>query len=514
MLRRYDTLIIDEAHERSLNIDFLLGLPQAAAAAPAGPQAHHHLGHHRPAALRRALRTARRSSRCPGRTLPGRGPVPAARRGPGPDAEVRPRSRDQIRRSATPSPSCAASRPGDMLVFLSGEREIRDTADALDAPCSCPTPRSCRSTPGCRPPSSTGSSPRHRGRRIVLATNVAETSLTVPGIRYVVDPGTARISRYSQRTKVQRLPIEPISQASANQRAGRCGRTVRRHLHPALLARRTSTSRPEFTDPEILRTNLASVILQMAALGLGDVADFPSSTRRTPAQIADGVALLNELGALAAGRARPTGRPARPDRRARPADSAQLPLDPRLGRMIVEADRQRLRARGAGDRRRAVHPGPAGAPGRARSRPPTSSTPGSPTRRRTSSAYLNLWATCASSRSSCPPASSGGCAGPSTCTTCGSGSGRTCVGQLRQIVTRRWASRIGDQPADPDRRSTAACWPGCCPTSGLQGRRAPRLPRAPAARGSRSSRARRCPEAAALGDGGRAGRDHPAVGAG
>jgi ATP-dependent helicase HrpA len=167
----------------------------------------------------------------------------------------------------------------------------------------------------------------HTGRRVVLATNVAETSLTVPGIKYVVDPGTARISRYSHRTKVQRLPIEPISQASANQRKGRCGRTsdgicIRLYSEEDFLAR------PEYTDPEVLRTNLASVILQMTAIELGDIAAFPFLDPPDRRNIADGVALLNELGALSDGRLTPMGR-----------RLAQLPVDPRLARMIIDADR-------------------------------------------------------------------------------------------------------------------------------------------------------------------------------
>ena len=152
----------------------------------------------------------------------------------------------------------------------------------------------------------------HRGRRVVLATNVAETSLTVPGIKYVVDPGTARISRYSYRTKVQRLPIEPISQASANQRKGRCGRTSD-GICIRLYSEEDFSSRPEFTDPEILRTNLASVILRMAALDLGEMADFPFVDPPEKRNVADGVRLLEELGAFApvpAGRGTaPAGRP-------------------------------------------------------------------------------------------------------------------------------------------------------------------------------------------------------------
>ena len=169
----------------------------------------------------------------------------------------------------------------------------------------------------------------HRGRRVVLSTNVAETSITVPGVRYVVDAGVARISRYSRRLKVQRLPIEPVSQASANQRAGRCGRVA-----PGICIRLYTEGdygeRPEFTEPEILRTNLASVILQMTAIGLGDVDRFPFVEPPDAASIRDGYQLLDELGAFeAGGRLSKTGR-----------ELARLPVDPRLGRMVIEAERE------------------------------------------------------------------------------------------------------------------------------------------------------------------------------
>ena len=222
--------------------------------------------------------------------------------------------------------------PGDLLVFLSGERDIRDTADALarlDLVGVELLPLYARLS----------AAEQHRvfaphpGRRIVLATNVAETSLTVPGIVGVIDPGTARISRYNRRTKVQRLPIEPISQASAAQRAGRCGR-VAPGTCIRLYSEEDFDARPEFTEPEILRTNLASVILQMAALGLGDIAAFPFVEAPDARSIKDGILLLEELGALDRGRTSdqvrltPLGR-----------KLARIPADPRLARMVLEADR-------------------------------------------------------------------------------------------------------------------------------------------------------------------------------
>ncbi len=220
--------------------------------------------------------------------------------------------------------------PGDILVFLSGEQEIRDTADALKG----------RANTDVLPLySRLSSAEQHRvfevpanrtmaSRRVVLATNVAETSLTVPGIRYVIDPGTARISRYSLRTKVQRLPIEAISQASANQRKGRCGR-VADGICIRLYSEEDFESRPEFTDPEIQRTNLASVILQMAAARLGDVRKFPFVDPPDPRAITDGVKLLEELNAVKNDRLTETGR-----------QMARLPVDPRIARMIIESGTQ------------------------------------------------------------------------------------------------------------------------------------------------------------------------------
>jgi ATP-dependent helicase HrpA len=235
--------------------------------------------------------------------------------------------RDQITAICDAVDELSAEGPGDILVFLSGEREIRDTADAL-------TRRQLRFTEILPLYARLSTAEQHQvfaphtGRRIVLATNVAETSLTVPGIKYVIDPGTARISRYSQRLKVQRLPIEEVSQASANQRAGRCGRTSD-GICIRLYSQEEFDRRPEFTDPEILRTNLASVILQMIALRLGEMDEFPFIDPPDNRTIRDGYDLLHELSALSdEGKLTGIGR-----------RLARLPVDPRLGRMILEGER-------------------------------------------------------------------------------------------------------------------------------------------------------------------------------
>ena len=341
-LLRYDTLILDEAHERSLNIDFLLGylrelLPRrpdlkvivtSATIEPERFATHFGGAEHGS------------SGGCPIVEVSGRTYPVDIRYRPlevvaasndddddpdDPDREiVRTEMRDQTEAIVDAIGELEKEPPGDVLVFLSGEREIRDTAEVLKAlkhtevlPLYARLPTAEQQkvfTP-------------HTGRRVVLATNVAETSLTVPGIRYVVDPGTARISRYSRRTKVQRLPIEPISRASAAQRAGRSGRVA-----PGVCIRLYSeddfASRPRFTDPEILRTNLAAVILQMAALQLGDIENFPFLDPPEKRSIRDGVLLLQELGAFDKdGAITELGR-----------RLARLPVDPRLGRMILQAD--------------------------------------------------------------------------------------------------------------------------------------------------------------------------------
>ncbi len=313
LLRRYDTLIVDEAHERSLNIDFILGYLRRLL--PRRPD------------LKVVITSATIDVERFSQAFSGAPIVEVSGRTYPVELRYRPvaEESDQVEAIGDAVDELSAEGPGDILVFLSGEREIRDSADALAR----------RVRPGTEilplfARLSTVEQHRvfapHPGRRIVLATNVAETSLTVPGIRYVVDPGTARISRYSHRLKVQRLPIEPVSQASANQRAGRCGR-VADGICVRLYDEKDFLDRPEFTDPEILRTNLASVILQMAALGLGDVAEFPFLDPPDRRSIRDGVDLLVELGALEGDRLTPLGR-----------QLAQLPIDPRLGRMVLAAD--------------------------------------------------------------------------------------------------------------------------------------------------------------------------------
>jgi len=334
MLLRYDTLIIDEAHERSLNIDFILGylkqlLPRRPdlkviiTSATIDPERFsRHFG--------RADGNSGQIVGAPVVEVSGRTyPVEVRYRPLVDPDEPEAESRDQIQGIVDAVGELRGEGPGDMLVFLSGEREIRDTADALSEVSGIEVlPLYARLSAAeqyrvFQP---------HSGRRIVLATNVAETSLTVPGIKYVIDPGTARISRYSQRTKVQRLPIEAVSQASANQRKGRCGRTSD-GICVRLYSEEDFASRPEFTDPEILRTNLASVILRMAALDLGAMADFPFVEPPDSRNVADGVRLLEELGAIAGGRG------GSPRLTALGLKLAELPVDPRLGRMILESGR-------------------------------------------------------------------------------------------------------------------------------------------------------------------------------
>ena len=345
LLRKYDAIIIDEAHERSLTIDFLLGylkqlMPQRpdlsiiVTSATIDPES---FSRH----FADAAGIGAPIVEVSGRTFPVEVRYrPLVAEAPIEDDE------DDAEAEADLDPmeginaaldELARESNGDVLVFLSGENEIRDAEEAIggrNLPFTEVLPLYGRlSSADQHRVFETGRAPGIR-RRIVLATNVAETSLTVPGIKYVIDAGTARISRYSVRSKVQRLPIEAISQASANQRSGRSGRTsdgiaIRLYSEPDFIRR------PEYTEPEILRTNLAAVILQMISLGLGDIANFPFLQPPDSRGIKDGLDLLRELGAVSStGTGSGTGDPAITRIG---TQLTQLPIDPRLARMVVES---------------------------------------------------------------------------------------------------------------------------------------------------------------------------------
>jgi ATP-dependent helicase HrpA len=352
-LNQYDTLIIDEAHERSLNIDFILGLLKdlllkrkdlkvIITSATIDPE-----------------RFSQHFFNAPIISVSGRTFPVEVRYRPIDETEIdndlaeQYRDSDQINAIFSAVKELDKEEHGDILLFLSGEREIRDTADAL-------TKLKLRNTEVLPLYARLSAAEQnrifapHSKRHIVLATNVAETSLTVPGIKYVIDPGTARISRYSYKTKVQRLPIEPISQASANQRMGRCGRT-QNGICIRLYSEDDFLSRPEFTAPEILRTNLASVILQMLSLDLGDIEQFPFIQKPDSRFINDGMRLLEELGAIdksvnAKRRGKRSSKNANsiPSKSTKHGSSAlsltplgkklsRIPLDPRLATMVANA---------------------------------------------------------------------------------------------------------------------------------------------------------------------------------
>ncbi|MCW2838742.1 MAG: hrpA [Aeromicrobium sp.] len=311
-LSRYDTIIIDEAHERSLSIDFLLGYLKQLL--PRRPDLKVVITSATIDVERFAEMFDAPVIEVSGRTFPV-------------EIRYRPMSETGADDELEAIAQAVSELPGDgdILVFLSGEREIRDAADHLTAkkyPRTEILPLFGRLAAADQQKIFSS----HPGRRIVLSTNVAETSLTVPGIRYVIDTGLARISRFSQRLKVQRLPIEPISQASASQRAGRCGR-VADGICIRLYSEDDHDGRPEFTDPEIQRTNLASVLLQMASLDLGDIKNFPFLDPPDSRSVSDGLNLLYELGALEGQRLTKIGR-----------RMSTLPTDPRLARMLLAAD--------------------------------------------------------------------------------------------------------------------------------------------------------------------------------
>ena len=334
LLLDYDCIIIDEAHERSLNIDFLLGYLKRLL--KRRPELHLIIT----SATIDPERFAAHFDNAPiievsGRTYPVEVVYMPLYRQDDLDDEESESAELDLRQGVLKALHYLMDQGrGDVLIFLPGERDILDMAQFLRRSSLRDTeilPLYARLAQAEQQKIFTP----HSGVRIVLATNVAETSLTVPGIRYVIDPGTARISRYSPRTKVQRLPIEPISQASANQRKGRCGR-VMSGICVRLYSEEDFANRPQYTDPEILRTNLAAVILQMLSLRLGSIEDFPFIDAPNPRQVSDGLRLLEELSAI---KRLPRSADGEADLTPIGRQLSRLPIDPRLGRMIIEGAR-------------------------------------------------------------------------------------------------------------------------------------------------------------------------------